>query len=42
VENECRVSDVTEPAVENECRVSDVIANPAFNDSQTFPKKLVL
>ena len=42
MENECRVSDVTEPAVENECRVSDVIANPAFNDSQTFPKELVL
>ena len=42
MENECRVSDVTEPAVENECRVSDVIANPASNDSQTFPKELVL
>ena len=31
MENECRVSDVTEPAVENECRVSDVIAHATFN-----------
>ena len=29
-----------EPVMSNENRVPDVIANPAFNDSQTFPKSL--
>jgi len=26
----------------NECRFPDVVAHPAFDDSQTFPKELVI